>query len=100
MHSITVVDDLTSTLFPERKTKAVSSALARWGVGPEEHALLITKEVVETVQVSARNLARCVHAPVSALSVYDILRADKLIVEASAMEHLNTWFGAEGAAWA
>jgi large subunit ribosomal protein L4 len=98
--SITVVEDLTAAQFPERKTKAVAAALSRWGVGPEEHALLITKEVVETVEVSARNLARLVHSPVSALSVYDILRADKLIVEASALEHLNSWFGEEGAAWA
>ena len=98
--SITVVDDLTDAEFPERKTKAVAAALARWGVAPDEHALLITKEVVENVAASARNIATLVHSPVSMLSVYDVLRADKLIVEKSALAHLNSWFGAEGAAWA
>jgi large subunit ribosomal protein L4 len=98
--SMTVVDDLTDAQFPERKTKAVASALARWGVAPGEHSLLITKEVVENVAASARNIGTLVHSPVSMLSVYDVLRADKLIVEASALEHLNAWFGAEGAAWA
>lgn len=97
--SITVVDDLTTAQFPERKTKAVAEALARWGVAPGEHSLLITKEVVENVAASARNIGTLVHSPVSMLSVYDVLRADKLIVEASALAHLNAWFGAEGEAW-
>ena len=48
---------------------------------------------------SAANIGNLVHAPVTALNVYDILRADKLFVEASALEHLNTFFGTEGAAW-
>ena len=97
--SITVVDDLGSK-FTERKTKAVADALGRWGVAPGEHALLITKDVVATVADSARNIGTLVHSPVAMLSVYDVLRADKLIVEASALEHLNSWFGADGAAWA
>ena len=98
--SITVVDDLTPAVFPERKTKPFAAALQRWGVAPGEHALLITKEVVSTVAASARNIYGLVHSPVEKLSVYDVLRADKLIVEASALEHLNAWYGAEGAAWA
>ena len=48
---------------------------------------------------SARNIGNLVHLPVNHLNVYDVLRADKLFVEASALEHLNSWFGAEGAAW-
>ena len=79
--SITVVDDLTEELFPERKTKVFAAALARWGVAEGEHVLLVTKEEVETVAASARNLHGLVHSPVTALSVYDVLRADKLIVE-------------------
>ena len=98
--SITVVDDLTPAAFPERKTKPFAAALQRWGVAPGEHALLITKEAVENIVFSARNIGGLVHSPVEKLSVYDVLRADKLIVEASALEHLNSWYGAEGAAWA
>ena len=98
--SITVVDDLTEAQFPERKTKAVAAALQRWGVASEEHCLLVTKEMVETVACSARNLGNLVHSPVASLSVYDVLRADKLVIEASALEWLQGWFGPEGEAWA
>ena len=59
----------------------------------------IEQEKVPTVVGSAANIGNLVHQPVTGLNVYDILRADKLLVEASALEHLNTWFGAQGAAW-
>jgi len=97
--SMTVVDDLTAEAFPERKTKAVADALARWGVADGEHALLITSASVPTVADSARNIGALVHSTVAALSVYDVLRADKLVVEASAVAWLNNWFGSEGEAW-
>ena len=57
------------------------------------------QETVTTVAGSASNIGNLVHSPVSGLNVYDVLRADKLLVEASALAHLNEWFGAEGAAW-
>lgn len=98
--SITVVDDLTATSWPERKTKAMAQALAKWGVGPEEHALLVSADLVDTVAGSARNLGKCVHATVKGLNIYDVLRADKIIIEEGALNHLAGWFGAEGAAWA
>jgi large subunit ribosomal protein L4 len=116
--SITVVDDLTEALFPERKTKVFAAALARWGVTAGEHVLLVTKEEVETVAASARNLDGLVHSQAASLSVYDVLRADKLIVETSALSYLNSacsvaprsclrfslyfagWYGEAGAAWA
>ena len=53
------------------------------------------QERIATVEGSARNIGNLVHSPVSSLNVYDVLRADKLFVEASALEHLNSWFGAE-----
>ena len=98
--SMTVVDDLTAAAWPERKTKAMAAALKAWGVGPEENALLVTSDVVDTVASSARNLGKCVHATVKGLNVYDVLRADKVIVEESALVHLNAWYGANGEAWA
>lgn len=55
--------------------------------------------MVDTVAGSARNIGNLAVAPVNALNVYDVLRADKLIIEASALEHLNGWFGPEGKAW-
>ena len=98
--SMTIVDDLTEANFPERKTKAFAAALARWGVAEGENVLLVTKEEVETVADSARNLGGLVHSPVTALSIYDVLRADKLIVESGALAFLNEWYGEKGAAWA
>jgi large subunit ribosomal protein L4 len=40
-----------------------------------------------------------VQTDVSHLNVYDVLNADKVIVEASALEHINAFFGENGQAW-
>lgn len=99
--SMTVVDDLVGAdAFPGAKTRSVAEALARWGAGPGDHVLLVTREVAEDVARPARNLANLVHSAVGGLSVYDVLRADKIVVEAGALAHLNEWYGAGGAAWA
>jgi large subunit ribosomal protein L4 len=40
-----------------------------------------------------------VQTDVSHLNVYDILNADKVIVEAAALAHISSFFGEDGAAW-
>ena len=71
-----------------------------WGVGADEKAYVITKDANESVAKSARNIARVVQTDVTHLNVYDVLNADKVIVEKSALAQIQAFYGAEGEAWA
>lgn len=91
--SIIVVEDLKDA-FPESKTKSVVAALRAWGVGEEEHALLVTSELYERAFQAGRNVARLQFNTVAGgLNVYDVLRADKILVERSALAAIQAKYG-------
>lgn len=67
----------------------------RWGVDWErEHALLIHDGASDNAVLSARNISRLVQRPANNLSVYDVLRASKIVVTSSAMGKLEEQYGA------
>ena len=68
-------------------------ALGRWGVGPREYALLIVNELPDNLALSARNVERLEVNAASALRVYDVLRADKIIIETSALRYIQVCSG-------
>ena len=76
------------------KTKALVQALERWGVDQEEHALLILSEQSPNIELSARNVEKLKLNTVEKLNVYDILRADKIVMEDSAFKYVQEFFGA------
>jgi large subunit ribosomal protein L4 len=41
-----------------------------------------------------------VHADITKLNVYDVLNADKVVVDEAALGYLNDFYGAAGRAWA
>jgi len=82
-----VVDDISGNISAPG-TNAFNKSLMAWGVGASEKAYVITKDANENVAKSARNIERVVQTDVSHLNVYDILNADKVIVEASALAHI------------
>ncbi|KAK9827989.1 hypothetical protein WJX81_005702 [Elliptochloris bilobata] len=90
--SIIVIDELQASL-PEPKTKLLSSALQRWGVPSDSHALLIVNEMSEPVELASRNMAKLEVNSVTALNAYDILRADRIIVEREALKHIQEFYG-------
>ena len=94
-----VVEDLSSAVTTP-KTKAMSQALQSWGVAEGEKAYLITKDAAENVVLATRNMARVVQSDITHLNVYDVLNADKVVVEESALKYINDFYGAEGGAWA
>ena len=80
-------------------TNAFNKSLMAWGGGATEKAYVITKDANENVAKSARNIERVVQTDVTHLNVYDVLNADKVVVEASALAHIQSFFGENGQAW-
>jgi large subunit ribosomal protein L4 len=75
------------------KTKSLVEAMRSWGVGESEYALLITADYDETVWKSGRNVGRLQMNAISGLRLYDVLRADKIVIERSALKHIQEFYG-------
>lgn len=90
--SIVVVEDLTGQ-FAQPKTKAMADALKLWGVAKDEYTLLITAEMDDNVWKSGRNMGRLQMNSITGLRVYDVLRADKIVIERSALKHIQEFYG-------
>jgi large subunit ribosomal protein L4 len=45
-------------------------------------------------------MAKVVQTDIKHLNVYDVLNADKIVVEESAMAYINDFYGVGGGAWA
>ena len=76
------------------KTKTLVQALERWGIDQEEYALLILSEQSPNIELSARNVEKLRLNTVDRLNVYDVLRADKIVVEDSAFKFIQEFYGA------
>lgn len=70
-------------------------ALERLGVGQEDYSLLILNEPSAELDLSARNVEKLKVNTVTALNVYDILRADKIVIEESAFNYIQQFYGAQ-----
>ena len=81
---IIVIDDLK---LDEIKTKAFKSFLTKIGV--DGKALVITKEVDETVIKSARNIPGITTTIATILSTYEVLNNRKLVVDKAALEKIE-----------
>ncbi len=75
--------------FSKPSTKSMAQALGRWGVGPREYTLLIVNELGDNLALSARNVERLEVNTADALRVYDVLRADKILIESSALRSIQ-----------
>lgn len=81
---LVVVDNIT---LPEIKTRKMVDFLK--AVGAESKALVMTNEVEKNVVLSARNIPGVKTTFSGILCVYDILKADKLVVDKAAVEKLT-----------
>jgi len=98
--SMVVVDDINSGVTVP-KSKAFQDNLKSWGVNvDDEKTYVITKDAPKEVELATRNMARVVHADITKLNVYDVLNADKVVVDEAALGYLNEFYGASGGAWA
>lgn len=90
--SIVTVRDLKSQFTAGPKTRTLVDTLAKLGAAPEEYTLLILNEQEDNVQISARNIEHVEVNFASAVRVYDILRADKIVVEEEALKYLQEFY--------
>lgn len=89
---IVVVDSLDGKM-PDRKTKSLVSACASLGVDVmSTHTLLITADDNKEVQVAGKNIAKLQINTANCLQMYDVLRADRIIIEQGALEFINTFY--------
>ena len=84
--NVLVVDDMT---LPEVKTKNVAAFLSAVGASK---VLMVTNEVNENVVKSARNIPGVTTTTAKILSVYDIVNADKFIVDKAALAVIEEVF--------
>lgn len=91
--SFIVIEDLKEKVAGP-KTKDFVEALRRWGVDyKKDHALLLTTEASENLLLSTRNIENLKVVTPNSLNIYDVLRADKLLVTESGVDYLNQRFG-------
>ena len=82
--ALVVVDNIT---MPEIKTKAMVSFLN--SVECTKSALIVTPAVEKNVVLSARNIPGVQTTFASVINVYDILKADKFVVDQKAVEMIQ-----------
>ena len=88
-----VVEDFASD-FAEVKTRTLLQKLEAVGANPlEEKTLLILNEASENVYLSGRNVEFLAINIANSVQVYDVLGAEKIVVEKSALEYLNEYYG-------
>ena len=85
---IIVVDNIDCS---EIKTKSFAGFLK--AVGAEGKSLVVTPEVRRNVVLSARNIPGVATAPADIINVYDIMNADKFVVDRGAVEKIQEVFG-------
>jgi large subunit ribosomal protein L4 len=83
-NAVIVVDGLDQN---EIKTKSFKSFLTK--VGADNKSVVVTPEVRKNVVLSARNIPGVVTTIANILSPYDIINADKLIVDKAALEKIE-----------
>lgn len=90
-----VVEDFAQAV-AEVKTKSLVAKLEAVGANPtEEKTLLIVNEPSENVYLSGRNMEFLAINVATAVQVYDVLGADKVVVEKSALEYINSYYGSD-----
>ena len=82
--SVIVVDGLH---MDEAKTMTFKTFLDK--IGADKKAVVITNEVDANVVLSARNIPGVVTTPAHILSAYDLVNADKLVVDKAALEKIQ-----------
>ena len=85
---ITVVKGFGDTLETPR-TKEITAALQRLDIAPETRVLLVMDGASETLKLSVRNLERVKLIAADQLNVFDLLNAQKLVLNEGALAKIQ-----------
>ncbi len=91
-----VVQDFSSQLSAQPKTREMAQALLRWGVAQDQSALVIVAEKNDFVWRATRNIARAKLITVNNLNVFDLLNVDWIIITEPAFELAQRGLSGEG----
>lgn len=90
--STVVVSNLGEPFASGPKTKTMVETLATVGASPEEYTLLVLNEPNDNIMKSARNVGKLEVNYASGLRIYDVLRADRIVMEESALEFIQSFY--------
>lgn len=93
---IVVVEGLKDKLSTP-KTKTLVETLENLGVSKDVYALVITAEADANLTLSARNVEKVKLNTANAIRVYDVLRADKIVIEKGALDFIQEFYGPQKA---
>jgi ribosomal protein L4 len=82
-------DGLVQGCVLEPKTRVIQAALDTWGIPTGSHTLMVVDEITDALRLSSRNIPILQLAEASGLNVYDILRADNIVIEAAALAYIQ-----------
>jgi large subunit ribosomal protein L4 len=71
------------------KTKEITAALARLGFTPDTRVLLVIDGASDTLKLSVRNLERVKLIAADQLNVFDLLNAQKLVLNEGALAKIQ-----------
>lgn len=89
-----VVEDF-GDKFERPKTKEFIAALKRWGIDPKEKSTFLMMDVTENLVLSSRNIGTLKILTPRTLNLFDILKADKLVLTPGAVDYLNNRYGVD-----
>ena len=93
---VVVVDQSISEQVSDKKTKTLISVLGKLGADSmEKKILLVTREASEGISLAGRNISRLAINTANAISVFDVLNADRIVIEKEALEYINSIYGEE-----
>ena len=91
---VVVVDEPLSSQLADKKTKTLLALLLKVGADSmEKKTLLVTREVCEEVVLAGRNVAKLAINTATAISVFDVLNADRIVIEKEALAYINNMYG-------
>mmetsp|Transcript_38908 Transcript_38908/g.115746 ORF Transcript_38908/g.115746 Transcript_38908/m.115746 type:complete len:119 (-) Transcript_38908:114-470(-) len=74
------------------KTKNLVAMLEGLGCPADVKTLLIVKEASENLLKAGSNIATLAINTADCISVFDVLHADKILVDQAALEHINAFY--------
>lgn len=91
---VVVVEGSLSSQLADKKTKTLLALLEKVGANSmEKKTLLVTREASEEVTLAGRNVAKLAINTATAISVFDVLNADRIVIEKEALAYINGMYG-------
>lgn len=79
----------------DKKTKSLLSVLSKLGLDSEKKTLLIVKSAYEHIMMAGRNIEKLEINTADKISIFDVLNADKIVIEKDALAHVQEFFGGD-----